>query len=53
MVGATMPNVLVECGYLSNKYESKKLVKSTTQEKIADAICQGIIKYKKDIEDAI
>jgi N-acetylmuramoyl-L-alanine amidase len=53
MVGATMPNVLVECGYLSNKYESKKLIKSTTQDKIADAICQGIIKYKKDIEDAI
>ena len=53
MVGATMPNVLVECGYLSNKYESQKLVKSTTQDKIAEGICQGIIKYKKDIEDAI
>lgn len=53
MVGATMPNVLVETGFVSNKYEFNKLIKSTTQNKIADAICQGIIKYKSDIEDAI
>ncbi len=52
MVGATMPNVLVEVGFLSNKYEFNKLIKSTTQNKTADAICQGIIKYKNDIEDA-
>jgi N-acetylmuramoyl-L-alanine amidase len=53
MVGATMPNVLVETGFMSNKYEFNKLIKSTTQNKIADAICQGIVKYKRDIEDAI
>jgi len=52
MVGATMPNVLVETGFMSNKYEFNKLIKSTTQNKIADAICQGIIKYKNDIEEA-
>ena len=53
MVGATMPNVLVETGFMSNKYDFKKLIKKTTQNKIADAICEGIIKYKNDIEDAI
>jgi N-acetylmuramoyl-L-alanine amidase len=52
MVGATMPNVLVETGFVSNKYEFNKLIKKTTQEKIADAICNGIIKYKNDIEGA-
>lgn len=52
MVGATMPNVLVETGFVSNKYEFNKLIKSTTQKKIADAISQGVIKYKNDIEDA-
>lgn len=53
MVGATMPNVLVETGFLSNKNDFRKLIKKTTQNKIAEAICQGIIKYKSDIESAI
>ncbi len=53
MVGATMPNVLVEAGFLSNKYESKKLIKTSTQNKVAEAIYQGIVKYKTDTENAI
>lgn len=53
MVGATMPNILIEMGYISNKYEAKLLKKKSTQTKMADAICNGIIKYKTDIESAI
>ena len=53
LVGATMPNILVETGYISNKYEEKLLKKRTTQKKIAEGIFNGIKKYKEDVEKAI
>lgn len=53
MVGATMPNVLVEIGFISNKSEASFLKKNATQMKIAKALFEGIAKYKKDIEAAI
>jgi N-acetylmuramoyl-L-alanine amidase len=52
LVGATMPNVLVESGYISNKYEEKLLRQKTTQKKIADGIFTGIKEYKSEIENA-
>jgi len=52
LVGATMPNVLVESGYLSNSHEEKLLKEKTTQRKIAEGIFAGIKKYKSDIEKA-
>ena len=53
MVGATMPNILVEMGYISNKYEAKLLQRNTTQTKLATAICDGLVKYKNDFESAM
>lgn len=53
LVGATMPNILIEMGYISNKYEEKLLKQKSTQNKIADALCEGIIKYKNDFENAL
>jgi N-acetylmuramoyl-L-alanine amidase len=53
MVGATMPNILIEMGFISNKYESKLLRQKATQNKIAEAICTGIVKYKTDFENAL
>ncbi len=53
MVGATMPNVLVEMGFISNKNEAKLLKQRSTQQKIANAICDGIVKYKTDFESSI
>ncbi|MEJ2056025.1 MAG: N-acetylmuramoyl-L-alanine amidase [Calditrichaceae bacterium] len=53
MVGATMPNILVEMGFISNKYESGLLKQKSTQSKIAEAISTGIIKYKNDFENAL
>lgn len=53
LVGATMPNILVESGYISNKYEEKLLKKKTTQKKIAEGIFNGIRKYKDEVEKAI
>jgi N-acetylmuramoyl-L-alanine amidase len=48
-----MPNILVECGYISNKYEEKLLRKQTTQKKIAEGIFAGIKKYKAEVEKTI
>jgi len=53
MVGATMPNILVEMGFISNRYEAKILQRNTTQTKLASAICDGVVKYKTDIESAM
>jgi len=53
MVGATMPNVLIETGFISNKFEANLLKKATTQNKMAEAIYQSLKKYKEDIESAI
>ena len=53
LVGATMPNVLVESGYVSHKHESRLLSSETTQKKIAEGIYIGIEKYKEKIENSI
>jgi N-acetylmuramoyl-L-alanine amidase len=53
LVGATMPNILVECGYISNKHEEKLLREKTTQNKIAEGIFAGIKMYKDEVEKAI
>lgn len=39
------PSVLIECGYLSNEQEEKKLCEPTYQKSIAKAICEGIKQY--------
>ncbi len=53
MVGATMPNILIEMGFISNKYEAKLLKQKSTQTRIAQAITDGIVKYKTDVESAL
>ena len=39
------PTVIVECGFLSNMEEAEKLVTEEYQDQIAEAICDGIIKW--------
>jgi len=50
LVGASMPNALVELGYLSNRNEEKVLRSSTGQTRIAEAMFEGIKEYKKKYE---
>jgi len=45
LVGAQMPSVLVEVGFISNPKEAKRLVKSKYQKKIALGIANGIENY--------
>jgi N-acetylmuramoyl-L-alanine amidase len=57
LVGASMPNVLVELGYLSNRSEEQFLRSENGQDRIADAIFRGIkdykMKYEKSLQEGI
>ena len=45
LVGAEMPSVLVECGFLSNPREAQFLLQPSYQEALADGIALAIIHY--------
>ncbi|MGH2568124.1 MAG: N-acetylmuramoyl-L-alanine amidase family protein [Bacteroidota bacterium] len=53
LVGASMPNVLVETGYLSNRNEEKILKSAAGQTKIAEALWKGVQEYKQMYEKAL
>ena len=53
LVGASMPNVLVETGYLSNRKEEKVLRGIEGQKKIAEALFEGIREYKVAYEEGL
>ena len=40
-----IPTVIVECGFLSNWEEAKKLTTEEYQQELAQAICHGILQY--------
>jgi len=44
--GATMPAVLVEVGFISNPDEEKLLTSADYQDKLAEALYRGILRYK-------
>ena len=50
LVGASMPNVLIEVGFLTNPDEEKKLRTPEYRQKIADAVYKAIIEFKKSRE---
>ncbi len=47
LVGAQMPAVLIEVGYITNPTEAKRLTSPYYQELIADGIATGIVNYFK------
>lgn len=53
MVGASMPSILVEIGFVTNSYEARILRTSSHQQKIAEGIFYGLQQFKKDYENAI
>mgnify|MGYP001345885101 CR=1 FL=1 len=52
LIGAQMPAVLVEVGFLTNYTERKRLVSNTYQKTVAEGICSGIKKYIESIDQA-
>lgn len=45
-----IPSVLVELGYISNRYEESKLRDPKFLDRITDDLAQGILDYKKEYE---
>jgi len=52
LIGAEMPAVLVEVGFLSNRRERQRLVNKAYQQSITDGIYAGIRSYIKSIDQA-
>lgn len=50
LMGATMPSVLVELGYLTNYTENKRLRSETYLKYLARGIVRGVLAYKRQIE---
>jgi N-acetylmuramoyl-L-alanine amidase len=53
LVGAQMPAILIEVGYISNPKERAKLLSSTYQDTMANGIVAGIVKYIKYRENEL
>jgi N-acetylmuramoyl-L-alanine amidase len=53
MVGASMPSVLTEIGFITNSYEARILKTGSYQQRIAEGIFNGLRRFKKDYENAI
>ena len=50
LVGATMPNVLVEVGFITNKKEAKQLSKAQYKREIAKGLFESVIDFKNKYE---
>ena len=50
LVGASMPNILIELGFITNRDEEKLLLSSKYQEKLAQAIFEAIARFKRKEE---
>ena len=49
LIGANMPSVLVEIGFLSNPHEEALLNKSDFRQKLAEALYRGLTKYAEGL----
>jgi N-acetylmuramoyl-L-alanine amidase len=53
LVGASMPNVLVETAYLSNREDERLLKSEQGQQKFAEAIYRAVKRYKASYEKGL
>ena len=53
LVGASMPNVLIEAGYISNNNEAKLLGQSRYRQKIAQSIFTALVNFKSKYESPL
>jgi N-acetylmuramoyl-L-alanine amidase len=53
LVGASMPSVLIETGFLSNRTDEAYLASSKGQQEIAQSIFTSVKKYKDYYDKAI
>ena len=48
LLGAQMPAILIETSFISNSTECKRLISSTYQDRMCDAIVRGVREYIKE-----
>lgn len=48
LLGATMPSVLIEAGFISNEREERRLNSTEYQEYVVDGIAAGVLRYAKE-----
>jgi N-acetylmuramoyl-L-alanine amidase len=53
LLGAEMPSVLIEVGFISNKRECRRLTDPKYQEYLVNGITQGIKHYMKEIKPSV
>ncbi len=53
LIGASMPNVLIETGFLSNPTEEKRLKQASYRQKIAEGIFSAIVKFRSLREELL
>ncbi len=53
LVGASMPNVLIETAYLSNRKDESVLKSASGQQHIAESICSAVKRYKEEYEKSL
>jgi N-acetylmuramoyl-L-alanine amidase len=53
LIGASMPNVLIETGFLSNPIEERRLKQSSYRQKIAEGIFSAIVKFRSLREELL
>ena len=53
LIGASMPNVLIETGFLSNPTEERRLKQSSYRQKIAEGIFSAIVKFRSLREELL
>ncbi|WP_456324715.1 N-acetylmuramoyl-L-alanine amidase [Desulfonauticus submarinus] len=51
LMGAKMPAILIELGYITNWRDRKKLTSTRYLQEVAKGIVEGILRYKKDVEN--
>jgi N-acetylmuramoyl-L-alanine amidase len=50
LMGASMPAILVECGFLSNSDDAKVLASERGRQRIAEALAESVLRMKNSLE---
>ena len=50
LIGAQMPSVLAEISFLTNKAEAALLKQAAYRQRIAQALCDAILKYQASLK---
>ena len=49
LIGATMPSILAEIGFVSNPHDEKLMKRNDQREKIAEALLRGVTQYANSL----